>query len=257
MYLLLLGLMGLIFGGFWGLILGLGAGWFLPRLLAGRVSATQSFSRSFFEAAFSVMGHIAKSDGRVTREEILTATRVMDQFQMDAAAREQAKHFFNQGKQPDFDLGGMLASLRRAGLYRPQVLQLFMEIQVYVALADGEMAFDERRLLLYIAGQLGFSETLFRRIEEAVKAQLGWENPYDGKSKAESRINTAYKTLGLEPGASFAAVKKSYRRLIAKNHPDKLIAKGLPKEMVELANRKTQRITEAYETLKTCCADAA
>jgi DnaJ like chaperone protein len=56
--------------------------------------------------------------------------------------------------------------------------------------------------------------------------------------------------LGLTQSASEEEVKKAYRRLMSQNHPDKLVAKGLPEEMMKLAKEKTQKITKAYETVQ-------
>ena len=60
----------------------------------------------------------------------------------------------------------------------------------------------------------------------------------------------AYEMLGVSKNASDADVKKAYRRLMNQHHPDKLVAKGLPEEMIKLANEKTQQIKEAYERIK-------
>ena len=60
----------------------------------------------------------------------------------------------------------------------------------------------------------------------------------------------AYKMLGVDKTASEDAIKKAYRRLMNQHHPDKLVAKGLPEEMMELAHRKTMEIKAAYELIK-------
>ena len=54
----------------------------------------------------------------------------------------------------------------------------------------------------------------------------------------------------MSKNASDADVKKAYRRLMNQHHPDKLVSKGLPEEMMKLANEKTQQIKEAYERIK-------
>ena len=63
-------------------------------------------------------------------------------------------------------------------------------------------------------------------------------------------MSEAYQLLGVAPDASDAEVKKAYRRLTNQHHPDKLVAKGMPEEMVKLANEKTQEIRKAWERIR-------
>jgi DnaJ like chaperone protein len=64
------------------------------------------------------------------------------------------------------------------------------------------------------------------------------------------RLADAYQVLGVEPGARDAEVTLAYRRLVSQNHPDKLVANGLPQSMVEAAHERTRRILEAYEIIR-------
>ena len=59
-----------------------------------------------------------------------------------------------------------------------------------------------------------------------------------------------YEVLGLAKGASADEIKKAYRKLIHENHPDKLIAQGLPQEFIDLANEKMAAINSAWDTIK-------
>ena len=63
---------------------------------------------AFFTATFSIMGYIAKADGRVTREEIDLAKRVMDEMHLSGEMRQAAIKLFQQGKDPDFPLDDAL-----------------------------------------------------------------------------------------------------------------------------------------------------
>ena len=65
----------------------------------------------------------------------------------------------------------------------------------------------------------------------------------------KSKLDEAYAILEVSPINSKQEIKKSYRRLISRNHPDKLIAKGLPESMIKIANEKTQAIRKAYEQI--------
>lgn len=245
------GTIGLLIGN----VLGMLAGAFIGHLFDARKAAknftfarTSQSQRVFFTATFTVMGHIAKADGRVSPKEIQIAESVMQSFQLSPALKETAKKLFQQGKQDDFDLSEMLRQFRRVSRFRSTLLQIFMEIQLQTALADDQIHPIERALLLDISAQLGIPEVVFRQIERLVRLKMGISDEYG--SLGETKIEAAYDMLELRSDADMNTIKKAYRRLMNKNHPDKLVARGLPEEMISVANKKTQAIREAYEVLK-------
>lgn len=213
---------------------------------------------AFFTATFSVMGHIAKADGRVSPEEISLANRIMDQMSISGEMRTTAVNLFQQGKSADFPLDDVLAQFYQECHRRTDLIRMFLEIQIQEALADGSLDSKEERLLLHICGQLRVSRFDYDRLKMRVQAQQRFyeqgyqhqdyqsQQPYRGQSS----LQDAYEVLGLTPSANDEEVKKAYRRLMSQNHPDKLVAKGLPEEMMKLAKEKTQKITKAYETIQ-------
>ena len=102
-----------------------------------------------------------------------------------------------------------------------------------VAMADGRLDPAEERLIRSISRTMGLSE---RDFEEA-QAMF---NP-------TANIDSAYTVLGVYPTADDSEVKRAYRRLMSQHHPDKLVAKGLPEEMMKLATERSQEIRRAYE----------
>ncbi len=101
---------------------------------------------AFFRATFSVMGHVAKSDGRVSEQDIAAARRIFSQFNLGDADKRAAMELYTQGKQADFDPEVMLAELAAACRGRPEVLRMFLEIQMRAALmADGLQGAVARR----------------------------------------------------------------------------------------------------------------
>ena len=111
-----------------------------------------------------------------------------------------------------------------------------------------------RRHICYrICSRIGITEFEFRRIEKMVHAQQsfhGGAGSYGASQKPSQNILAeAYVALGIEKSATDAEVKKAYRRQMNQHHPDKLVAKGLPEEMIKLANEKTHEIKAAYDTI--------
>ena len=66
----------------------------------------------------------------------------------------------------------------------------------------------------------------------------------------EAQLSSAYALLNVAEDASDAEIKKAYRRLLSQHHPDKLVAKGLPEEMMKMAAEKTHQIRKAYEIIR-------
>jgi DnaJ like chaperone protein len=206
----------------------------------------------FFMATFSVMGHVAKADGRVSEDEIDMARAVMSRMGLTPQLRQAAMRLFNQGKQPDFRLDGVLAQFKRECRQRRTLLQLFMEFLLMAAYADGAMHSAERRILLQISQHLGFMAIEFAHFEAAVRAGRRFaesHRPRTQKGQASS-LADAYAVLNISSQASDEEIKKAYRRLMSQHHPDKLVAKGLPEEMMKLASERTHQIRSAYERIR-------
>jgi DnaJ like chaperone protein len=124
---------------------------------------------------------------------------------------------------------------------------MFLEILVATAMADGSLHSAERHVLDATARTLGFSEFEYQQI---LRRQQASRHMHDQAQTPAVALADAYKILGLTKSASDDEVKKAYRRLMNQHHPDKLVAKGLPQEMMELATKKTMEIKSAYELIK-------
>lgn len=210
---------------------------------------------AFFTATFSVMGHIAKADGRVSSAEINLAKRVMDEMRLSGDMRETAINMFQQGKKADFPIHDVLEQFRKECHRRTHLIRMFMEIQIQAAFADGVLVRAEEMVLHNICAHLHISRFEYEGIKLQFQAQQRFYSHSQQHQRQTTRtqrnaLNDAYDVLGINASASEAEVKKSYRRLINQNHPDKLVAKGLPEEMMTLAKEKTQQIRKAYETIR-------
>ena len=241
---------GFMFGRFIGAIFGLWLGHMYDKRqgFAGAVRGAKERQSLFFRTTFSVMGHVAKASGQVTETDIRIATLLMDQMHLKGEMRSDAQQAFREGKKADFDLQGTLRSFRAISMGRNELLQMFLEIQIQTALSDGILEPKEHSILLTIAQELGFSRLQFDELLKRWQAEFNFHQTGGGQQKTS--ISDAYNLLGINSEASDQEVKRAYRKLMNEHHPDKLVAKGLPQEMMELANRKAQDIQAAYDRVK-------
>lgn len=216
---------------------------------------------AFFTATFSVMGHIAKADGVVTREEIRFAEAVMQQMELSPQQRKTAINLFREGKKKSFRVGEVLDQFHAQLGRQRNLIRMFLEIQVQAAYGDGRKHPQEHRILQSIARQLGIPETELGMIEEMVLASMHFsqEEQRQDEPRRERRrktspgvssLNDAYAMLEIDRTSSDSEVKKAYRRMLSRHHPDKLASKGLPEEMMQIAAEKTHQIKQAYEMIK-------
>jgi len=204
---------------------------------------------AFFTATFSVMGHIAKADGKVTTAEINLAKKIMDELALTEDMRKTAINLFQQGKAAHFPIADVLDQFRRECHRRTHLIRMFLEIQIQAAYADGVLDKAEENVLHNICTHLGISRFEYERIKLQFQAQQRFYERGQQRT-VENKLGDAYAILGVSESATEAEVKKAYRTLISQHHPDKLVAKGLPEEMMTIAKEKTQKIRKAYETIR-------
>ncbi len=261
------GAFGFLLGGPLGALLGVAIGHNFDRGLArvrlshAQPGGSERIKAAFFTATFAVMGYLAKADGRVSEDEIRMAQAVMGHMELSPDQRQVAVRLFQEGKEPGFDLDAVLDQFRDECRRRRHLLLMFIEIQLQAAYADGSLHVAEERALHHIYGRLGISGFEFRQLDAMVRAARGFAGAGGpGRARAtptRDRLAHAYAVLGVSPQASDTEVKRAYRRLMSRHHPDKLVAKGLPEEMMKLATEKAQEISAAYDTVQEARRDVA
>lgn len=260
---------GKFIGGFFGALLagpvGVLIGIFVGHAFDRGFKVTQTFSshqtysnhtqaqEAFFNATFLVMGHIAKADGYISEKEIQASEAIMARLGLHGALKQKAISLFRTGKLPSFNLEKTLDSLFEGCHRNPILLQMFIDIQQQVAHADGTLSRKKQQVLEVISQRLGttfYDSSLFETLFQNAYTQHN-QNHYQHSQAhpPRNKLSEAYKLLGIAETVPDTEVKKAYRRLMSQNHPDKLIAKGLPEEMVKLATEKTQGIRGAYDLI--------
>lgn len=240
-------------GGPWGALFGALIGYSLAsrRAAVSWMGGHAERARAvFFKATFSVMGHVAKADGRVSADEIRVARTVMAQMNLSPAQQRAAIELFNQGKQPNFPLDAVLIEFRNECRGYAGLLRMFLQIQLQAALADGALDPAEQEIFNRICGVLDVPLAQMHQFAEFIRAQQGFGADTASFRSRPDPLATAYQTLGVSPQADEDAIKRAYRRLMKENHPDRLVARGLPEAMLNLAQEKAKQINVAYEAVK-------
>ena len=192
---------------------------------------------------------------QVTAAEIRKAEEVMEHaLGLSPEQRRTAQQHFRAGAQPDFDLDGMLAELAAACGREPDLIAVFMEIQVMAACADGEYSPAEDAVIRRCCQALGFppetvQEMLALHLSGGPSADAGADFGRRGAAAA-GELARAYRLLEIEPSASDREVQRAYADQMRKFHPDKLVSKGLPQEMMDFASERTKDLAKAYQLVK-------
>ena len=211
------------------------------RYLPGDQERTQA---AFFAATFSVMGHIAKADGHVSKSEIALAEQLMAHMQLSPEQKKIAINLFRQGKSSNFQLDAVLQQFKQECHRRTTLIRMFLEIQVQAAFADGRLDPTESNILQHVALTLGFTQSDLDQIINMITS--------GGASEAgqQMTLEQAYNILGADEKMTTVDIRKLYRKLLSQHHPDKLISKGLPEEMIKLANEKIHEIQTAWKLIQ-------
>ncbi len=206
-----------------------------------RRSFADGLQQSTFTVGVIVLGaKMAKADGRVSREEIATFRRV---FHFSDADAIEVGRVFDQARQTASGYEPYAARLAHVFKRQPAVLEEVLTGLFLVAVADQTgLSLPKVTFLRRVAVIFGFSETDFARIAARSGVRLPGE-------PATAKKDDGYAVLGLPETATDADIKKTYRTLIRKHHPDKLASQGLPPELMAQATEKMKRINAAYASI--------
>ncbi len=232
------GMAGFAFGGPLGALVGAFAGHAMDQLREQGESLGPNPSQAakqtvFAVAAIVLSAKMAKADGRVSRAEVNAFKQV---FQIPPSEKTRVGRIFNLAKR---DAGGFEPYAKQvAALFRdqPAVLEELVAGLLHIARADGEPGPAQLAYLRQIAGIFAIGNAAFDRLRAG--------------SSPQSVSGDPYAVLGVKREARDEEVKAAYRRLIRENHPDALVAKGMPQEFIQLANDRMATINAAYDQIE-------
>ncbi len=207
------------------------------------------FNDGFARALFQSMGYLAKVDGRVTEDEIRAARSIMHRLGLGPAAVRVAIDHFNEGKEPVFSLIQTMRKLRRVDARAAEERRMFVRLILEVSLAKNRLHQRERAAIWSMCVELEIGRVELAQLEAMIRAQKGFRRSPAGDADA-ARVSAAYESLGVQRDASNDEIKKSYRRLMNRNHPDKIVSTNPDAAVLAEAQRRTREVRVAYELLK-------
>tara|TARA_B100000405_G_scaffold274995_1_gene216111 strand:- start:109 stop:843 length:735 start_codon:yes stop_codon:yes gene_type:complete len=229
------GMIGFTLGGPIGGILGAIIGSKLSDGDEPKLSNNQKNQAAFFTALFACFAKIAKADGRVSKEEITKVDQfIKERFNFPSDQRAFAIQIFNHAKDDrnSFEAyAHQLASLLESN---PASLVMFYELLFELSMADGYLDKAEEALLNSAIKIFDIDPHLFEI----------------NKKKFGANLADAYSVLGVDQSMSFDEIKKTYQRKRKEFHPDTLISKGLPDELLDKAKKKFIEIQAAFEEIE-------
>lgn len=211
---------------------------------------------TFVETVFTLMGALAKADGRVSEQEIAHAERVIARMGLADARRQQAIECFRKGTQPHFDVDAQVAQFNAVCGQAFNLRNVLISHLVSSVMADGKIHDAEIPLLRRIGAGLGLNMAMLEALFNQARGGFGGYSQgqsgggYTHRPNSANALNDAYSVLGVSPTDSDAQIKRKYRKLMSEHHPDKLTGQGMPEDMIEMATQRAQSIQTAYDLIK-------
>ena len=232
---------GSLIGGFVGFSFAGPIGALIGSMIGGRISATKrsNFQQSFAQTkqmfAISLIiltAKLSKADGHVSKEELVA---VKKKLKIPDHELDQVGKIFNKAKKDS--LGYEPYAKQIAQIYRnqPAILDEVINILFYVAEADGKVSESELIMIRSISNIFGLNDKQFDGIKES--------------RKSSDKLNP-YVVLGCDPNDDFTTIRKKYLKLSKEHHPDVLMSKGVPKEVIEESKKKMRAINSAFDTIE-------
>ena len=230
---LLGGVIGFSFGGPFGALLGSFLGGKISRLSSSKkISGQQNAQEVFALSLIILSAKLSKADGHVSKEELIA---VKEKLQIPDSEIDQVAQIFNKAK--DESTGYEPYAKQIAEIFRGNinVLEEVINILFYIAEADGHVSSDEEDMIANIAYIFGLSQKQYQSIKES--------------RKSSDKLNP-YIVLESQPTDDLQIIRKKYIKLSKEHHPDLLMSKGVPVEVINESKNKMRAINAAWDQVQ-------
>ena len=229
------GMVGFSLGGPFGMLLGSLIGGKISRARSGAAGNFGTFAQpqQIFALSLIVLSaKLSKADGQVSKEELIA---VRDKLKIPENEIEQVGKIFNKAKQESAGYEPYAQQIAQIYKNNPNALEEVINILFYIAESDGNVSKSELDMMQHIAQIFGLNQSQFNLIKES--------------RKSSDKLNP-YIVLGTSPEEDLQTIRKKYLQLSKENHPDMLISKGVPQEVIEESKKKMRAINSAWDQIQ-------
>ena len=229
------GMVGFSLGGPFGMLLGSLIGGRISRARSGNLPGFGTFAQKQLIFALSLIvlsAKLSKADGQVSREELVA---VKEKLKIPENEIDQVGKIFNKAKEESTGYEPYARQITQIYGNNPNVLEEVINILFYIAEADGNVSESELRMIEHISQIFGLNTSQFNSIKES--------------RKTSDKLNP-YIVLESKPDEDIQAIRKKYLKLSKEHHPDLLISKGVPTEIIEESKKKMRAINLAWDQIQ-------
>ena len=232
---------GSLIGGMIGLSLGGPFGMLLGSLIGGKISRARSSSgfKSFaqpqqiFALSLIVLSaKLSKADGQISKEELIA---VKEKLKIPENEIDQVGKIFNKAKEESAGYEPYAQQIVQIYRGNINVLEEVINILFYIAEADGNVSNAELKMIEHISQIFGLTEVQFNSIKES--------------RKSSDKLNP-YVVLESHPDDTIEIIRKRYLKLSKEHHPDLLMSKGVPQEVIDESKAKMRAINSAWDQVQ-------
>ena len=232
---------GSLIGGMLGLSLGGPFGMLLGSILGGKISRARTkggFSainqgQKYFALSLIVLSaKLSKADGQVSREELIA---VKDKLKIPESEIDQVGKIFNRAKQESTGYEPYAQQIAQFYKGNLNVLEEVINVLFYIAESDGNVSDEEEKMITNIAYIFGLNEVQFNSIKES--------------RKTSDKLNP-YMVLESNPDDDLKTIRQRYLKLSKEHHPDLLLSKGVPEEVIDESKKKMRAINAAWDQIQ-------
>ena len=227
------GMLGLSLGGPFGMLIGSILGGKITRMRAQKNFSAIGQSQKIFALSLIVLSaKLSKADGQVSREELVA---VKEKLRIPENELDEVGKIFNQAKEESTGYEPYAQQIAQFYKGNLNVLEEVINILFYIAESDGEVTSEETRMIEKIAYIFGLSEKQYNSIKES--------------RKSSDKLNP-YLVLESSPNDDLQTIRKRYIQLSKEHHPDILLNKGVPEEVIEESKKTMRAINSAWDQIQ-------